>query len=144
MIAPGTVAIKGLSPDRPLRIDTEDFSFDDPFLVPRQRIYELYTHAGSDISVDISVVETGDIEGYVYRDGQNKGARGVEVTLFDRSGKEVARTRSAFDGYYMFDLVPAGEYEIRVKSASGEMLRQDVTLDAEEGYVLLDAVYVYQ
>lgn len=144
MIAPGTVAIRGLSPDRPLRIDTEDFSFDDPFLVPRQRIYELYTHAGSDITVDISVVETGDIEGYVYRDGQNKGARGVEIVLVDRSGKEVARTRSAFDGYYTFDLVPAGEYEIRVKSASGEMLRQDVTLDAEEGYVLLDAVYVYQ
>ncbi len=93
---PGVLPLRALPNFRPVQIETRHFKFDDPFLVPRAEAYELRTHAGSDVSVDVAVVMTGDIEGHVFVG--SAGARGIIVTLHDAQGREVALTRSEFDG----------------------------------------------
>ena len=72
-------------------IETRHFKFDDPFLVPRAQAYELRTHTGSDVSFDIAVVMTGDIEGYVFVGSADEAvaARGIVVSLHDAKGREV-------------------------------------------------------
>ncbi len=145
--SPGTVSLNALPRYRPVKIDTSRFKFDDPFLVPRSQLYELYTHAGSDISVDIAVVMTGDIEGYLYYgSGEDTvPAKGVVVTLYDAKGREISAARSEFDGFYSFIAIPAGDYEVRVTPKAGENLAaQFFSLDGEEGFVVLDEIYLYE
>jgi hypothetical protein len=146
-MAPGTVPLQALPRYQPVKIETRHFKFDDPFLVPRSKIYELYTHAGGDVSVDIAVVMTGDVEGYVYTgsDDDDAPAKGVIVTLFNSDGEEVAAARSEFDGFYSFNGIPTGKYEVRVRPKSGdEFLTQPFTLDGREGFVSLEKIILYE
>ncbi len=144
---PGALPLTALPSYRPVQIETRHLKFDDPFLVPRAEAYELRTHAGSDISVDIAVVMTGDIEGHVFIGSADDAAaaRGVIVSLHDAQGREIARTRSEFDGFYNFTGVPGGDYEVRVAAsgARGEFV-QPFSLDAQAGYVVLDRITLYE
>jgi hypothetical protein len=145
--SPGTLSLNGLPRYRPVKIETRHFKFDDPFLVPRAQIYELYTHAGGDISVDIAVVMTGDVEGNIYSGSADEPqpVKGVIVTLFDERGRQVAAVRSEFDGFYSFNGIPAGHYEVRVTPKTGEaLLTQLFELDGKDGYVVLDEIYLYE
>lgn len=141
---PGTVPLRALPRYRTVTIDTSDLRFDDPFLLPRSELYEIYTHAGSEISVDVAVVMTGDIEGYVYTGspGSAVPARGVEVTLLDAAGNAVASARSEFDGFYSFTSMPAGDYRVRIAEAESRELTQPFTLDGEQGFIVLDRIYL--
>lgn len=146
-MAPGTVPLQALPAYRPVKIETRHFKFDDPFLVPRSQIYELYTHPGGDVSVDIAVVMTGDVEGYIYNGSADKAvpAKGVIVTLYDHDGQEISAARSEFDGFYSFNSIPSGNYEVRVRPEAGEdVLAQPFTLDGQEGFVTLDKIFLYQ
>ena len=143
-ISPGMVPLTALPSARPVLFDMQHLKLDDPFLLPRAQAYELQTHAGSDVSIDVAVVMTGDIEGHVLA-GETTGARGIIVTLHDAEGREVARTRSEFDGFYSFNGVPGGDYEVRV-SAPGRQsdLVQPLTLDPQDGYVVLEKIYIFE
>lgn len=143
---PGTLPLTALPTERPVLFDMQNLTLDDPFLSPRARAYELTTHAGSDVSIDVAVVMTGDIEGHVVADESgSRGARGIVVVLYDKDGREVARTRSEFDGYYSFTGVPTGDYEVRVYADGGRKeLVQPLTLSPKDGYVVLERIYVFE
>jgi hypothetical protein len=130
---------------RTVQFETRHFKFDDPFLVARAQAYELRTHAGSDVIVDVAVVMTGDIEGHVFVGSADDAAaaRGVIVSLRDARGYVIAEARSEFDGYYSFNSVPGGYYEVRVNANEGraEYVRP-VSLDTQVGYAVLDAIYI--
>ena len=144
-MSPGVLPLTALPSARPVQIETRHFKFDDPFLVPRAKAYELRTHAGSDVSVDVAVVATGDIEGYVFIGFAADAAavRGVIVSLHDAQGREIAKTRSEFDGFYHFIGVPGGDYEVRVATDGGRgSLVQPFSLDAQVGYIVLNGIYL--
>ena len=145
--APGMMKLTGVPAGNPIQIQTRHFRFDDPFLSPRSTAYELYTHAGSDISVDIPVVVTGDVEGNLFTgegsDGRN--VSGVEIILSTLDGEQVAVTRSEFDGYFSFHGIPVGEYKVVVipyPGGPGYNLKQ-FSLETEDGYKRLDPMYVW-
>jgi hypothetical protein len=141
---PGVLPLAAIPIARPVQFDMQHLKLDDPFLMPRAQSLELTTHAGSDVSIDVAVVMTGDIEGHVLS-GTTSGARGVIVTLHDAAGREVARTRSEFDGFYSFNSVPGGDYEVRVMAPGVEReLAQPLTLDPKEGYVVLEKIYIFE
>jgi len=68
------------------------------------------------------IINEGKLEGLVWKDNDEDGQRqesepgmdGVQITLHDNSGAEVANTTSGVDGDYLFDEVTAGEYYIEV------------------------------
>ena len=144
--SPGVVPLDGLPRYRAVLLETRHFKFDDPFLVPRSEVYELYTHAGGNINVDIAVVLAGDIEGYVVAGPSGAtGVRGVVVMLYDSEGKKIATTRSEFDGFYSFTAVPGGDYEIRVAPKTGfTVFALPFSFDADDGYIVLDGIYLYE
>ena len=146
-MSPGALPLTALPDSRPVQIETRHLKFDDPFLVPRADAYELRTHAGSDVSVDVAVVMTGDIEGHVFVGSADDAAaaRGVIVSLHDAQGQIIAESRSEFDGYYSFTGVPGGDYEVRVSANGGRSeIVQQFSLDAQDGYVVLDGIYIYE
>ena len=142
----GALPFTGLPTSRPVQFDMQHLELDDPFLVPRARTYELTTHAGSDVSIDVAVVMTGDIEGHVVAgSADDRGVRGIVVSLHDAEGREVAKTRSEFDGFYSFTSVPAGDYEVRVLANGGRSeLVQPLTLDPQDGYIVLERIYIFE
>ncbi len=141
---PGVLPLTALPVAQPVLFDMKFMQLDDPFLIPRAKAYELRTHAGSDVSIDVAVVLTGDIEGHVLA-SDSLGARGVIVTLHDSNGREVARTRSEFDGFYSFSGVPGGRYEVRISVPDGQgELVQPLTLDPQDGYIVLEKMYIFQ
>jgi hypothetical protein len=125
-------------------INTKDFLFDDPFLTPRFKRYEIYIHPGSHIHVDIPVQQTGDIEGHIYRRLDNSliGLSGFKVELLDIAGEVKAGTNSEFDGYFSFTEMLVGEYQIRVqlKDQQGWHYSDKFTLDREQGYVTVNQI----
>lgn len=145
-MVPGAVQLNAVPPHIPLRIDSSDFRFQDPFLVAREEVYELYTHPGSNLEAEIPVVNTGDVEGHLYPvPGRKSIVSGVDVVLYRADGQRVASTRSEFDGYYSFHSIAAGNYEIVVQGSSrkAEVHRQRFSLDPTEGFVPLDPIFIY-
>ena len=144
--SPGVLPLTALPGSRLVRFDMEHLKLDDPFFVPRVKVYELTTHAGSEVSIDVAVVMTGDIEGHVYASAaDDKAVRGVVVALHDAEGREVATTRSEFDGFYSFTRVPSGNYEVRVSVNGGQgELVKPLSLDPQDGYVVLEKIYIFE
>jgi hypothetical protein len=133
---PGVLPLSALPSSRPVLIETRHMKFDDAFLLPRAQAYELHTHAGSDVSIDVAVVMTGDIEGHIFAGSADDAAaaRGVIVSLHDTEGREVARTRTEFDGYYSFTGVAGGDYQVQVSTNGGRSkLVQRLSLDPQDG-----------
>jgi hypothetical protein len=145
--SPGVLPLTALPSARPVLFDMQHLKLDDPFLLPRVQVYELQTHAGSDVRIDVAVVMTGDIEGHVVAGSADDaaGARGVVVSLYDAQGREVARTHSEFDGFYSFTGVAGGDYEVRVLVNGGQSeLVQPLTLDPQDGYIVLERIYIFE
>ena len=144
--SPGVLPLTALPSARPVLFDIQHLKLDDPFLLPRANAYELRTHAGSDVSIDVAVVMTGDIEGHIFAGlADDRTVRGVIVSLYDAEGREVARTRSEFDGFYSFTGVAGGDYEVRVSTNGGQTeLVQPLTLDPQDGYVVLERIYIFE
>ncbi len=142
----GVLPLTSVPSTRAVRFDLRHLQLDDPFLAPRAKVYELTTHAGSDVSIDVAVVMTGDIEGHIFADSaDDTGARGVVVSLHDADGREVATTRSEFDGFYSFTRIPSGDYEVRVSVNGGQReLVQPLSLDSQEGYIVLERIYIFE
>ncbi len=86
-----------------------------------------------------------DIEGTVFLGSADDAiaARGVIVSLRDEWGDVIAKARSEFDGYYSFNSVPGGYYEVRVYQDEGRKeFVQPATLDARDGYIVVDRIYI--
>ena len=143
--SPGALPLRALPNFRPVQIETRHFKFDDPFLVPRAQAYELRTHSGSHVKLDVAVLLTGDIEGRIFVGSADDAvaARGAIVSLRDERGYVIAEARSEFDGYYSFNSVPGGYYEVQVNWNEGRNeIVQPVTLYARDGYVVVDEIYI--
>ena len=102
---------------------------------------------GNAAEVDIALVGAGDIEGAVVRDGGD-GFEGLDVELLDASGKVVGTTRTDFDGFFLFERVPYGDYRIRLSSDSAQAaglareLNVRVSVSAEKSIVRLGSIHV--
>lgn len=143
---PGAIKFAGVPAHVPVRLESEDFRFNDPFLVPRDDVYEIYTHPGSRLHADIPVVMTGDIEGQLHPvPGTSAGVVGLTVVLYGAGGEVVATTHSEFDGYYSFHGIAAGNYEVVVDTAAAQadVQRQWFSFDGEAGYVALSPMFIY-
>ncbi|MEX2494564.1 MAG: SdrD B-like domain-containing protein [Woeseia sp.] len=145
-MAAGAIKLARIPAHTPLRIDSRDFRFEDPFLLARDDAYELYTHPGGDVSADIPVLMTGDAEGHLHPvPGTDSTVSGVSIVLYDADGEPVAETRSEFDGYYSFSGIAAGDYQVVIDASprQAEVHRQWFSLNAEEGFAPLSPIFIY-
>jgi len=143
--SPGVLPLTPLPGAHAVQIETRHLEFDDPFLLPRAEAYELRTHAGADVSLDVAVVMTGDIEGRVFFGSAEDAAaaRNVTVSLHAPDGREIDRTLSEFDGFYSFTGVPGGDYEVRASTREGgAAIARPISLDAREGYAVVEGIYL--
>lgn len=119
-----------------ITIDRE--SLFNEFMVSRHDGYYTILRAVTEPFIDIPVIETGAIDGTIYY-ADKKAAGGTRLTLINLENTEetqdhniVQETVADAFGFYNFDFVKPGEYEIQVHSShefSVQPVRVRVTSD---------------
>ena len=99
-------------------------SLEDPTWTPSIQGVRLIPRPGGVSTIDFPVTETGEIDGTIYfnRNGSFIATGQVLLELINEDGKLVATTESAFDGFYVFTVVPDGKYLVRISPAQIEKL----------------------
>ena len=66
-------------------------------------------------TVNFPVYLAGEIDGTVFSnsDGRHREVANVEIELVAEDGEVVARSKSQFDGFYLFERVRPGRYTVR-------------------------------
>ena len=145
--AKGVVLVGGLATFTPVTIGIDESSLSDPMLVPRKALQVVVPRPGVAANVEIGLVGGGDIEGALVKSG-GIGFEGVDLELVDATGKTVASTRTDFDGFFLFERVPYGEYRIRLSKDSAEAtglsrdLAVTVSVSAAKSIVRLGSIHV--
>ncbi len=145
--AEGNVLVGGLATFTPVTVGIDESSLSDPMLVPRKALQVVVPRPGVPADVEIGLVGGGDIEGAIVKSG-GIGFEGLDLELVDATGKPVASTRTDFDGFFLFERVPYGEYRIRLSPATAEVtglardLNVKVSVSAAKSIVRLGAIHV--
>ncbi|MBA2467091.1 MAG: hypothetical protein H0V46_05735 [Sphingomonas sp.] len=145
--AKGKVLVGGLASYAPLTVGIDETSLSDPMLVPRKALQVVVPRPGVPASVDIALVGGGDVEGALVKSG-GVGFEGLDLELVDRHGKTVATARTDFDGFFLFERVPYGEYRVRLTRAAAQTagldadLKVKVVLTATRSVARLGAIHV--
>ncbi|MBE9553007.1 MAG: carboxypeptidase regulatory-like domain-containing protein [Proteobacteria bacterium] len=89
---------------------------EDPYWSPKSDGFTVRTRPGKASIVDFPIIVTGEIDGMVYarQGGAMLEVADVAMELVDAEGNTVAQTRSAFDGFFLFELVKPGRYTVQV------------------------------
>ena len=120
----GMVFVLHLEPYEPSDVSVDMQTIEDPYLVPYQPGVRMVPRPSVPGQVEFALLPTGEIDGVVYlnKAGTNKDVSNVQVELVNQDGEMVQEARSAFDGFYLFDKVPPGDYNVRVSAAQAERL----------------------
>ena len=113
----GSVVVGGLIPFQPIAVGIDVTSLADPMLVPKKALQVVVPRPGVPAELEIGLVGGGDVEGALVKSG-GLGFEGVDLELVDGSGKVIAKTRTDYDGFFLFERVAYGTYTIRVSSDS--------------------------
>lgn len=141
----GRTAIDGLRPFAPVLLNVDESSIEDPLLVPKGKGVVVVPRPGVAAEVLLPVAPTGEVEGVLLGAG-GEALAGVTLELADRAGDVAARAQSEYDGYFLFDRVPYGDYRLRLAGASARAIgaRADIgvalRLDRATPTVRLDRI----
>jgi len=113
----GSVIVGGLTPYQPIAVGVDVTSLDDPMLVPKKALQVVVPRPGVPAEVRIGLVGGGDVEGALVKSG-GLGFEGVDLELVDANGKTIAKTRTDYDGFFLFERVLYGSYTIRIAQDS--------------------------
>jgi len=145
--ARGAVLVGGLATFTPVTVGIDESSLADPMLVARKALQVVVPRPGVPASVEIGLVGGGDVEGAIVKSG-GLGFEGLDLELVDGAGKLVASTRTDFDGFFLFERVPYGDYHIRLSRDSAEAvglareLGVRVSVSAAKSIVRLGSIHV--
>ena len=125
----GAVVVGGLIPFRPVAVGIDLTSLADPMLVPKKALQVVIPRPGVPADVEIGLVGGGDVEGALVKSG-GLGFEGVDLELVDAGGKVIGKTRTDYDGFFLFERVAYGSYTIRVAkdSAAAAKISADLGL----------------
>ncbi len=118
----GQVLIDALEPYQPVLIGVDASSLPDPLVQPATPGVVITPRPGIAVSIELPLASAGDIDGTLVRAGGGS-FQGVELELVNVENRVVARTRSEFDGFFLFEGVPYGRYTIRISTLSASAAR---------------------
>ena len=118
----GRAIVDDLRPFRPVLVGIDESSLEDPFLAPSSKGIVLTPRPGIVAQIELPISPTGEVEGSILNtSGVNQP--GVRIELVDNRGAVAAQTISEFDGFFLFQRVPYGQYRLRVAEETAETLQ---------------------
>lgn len=112
----GMAFVRDLPPYQPVNVGLSAVTFEDPSWVSTLAGVSIVPRPGRIAEVSFPVIPTGDIEGTVFfdRGTQPQPLPGARLELRRPDGAVVRIVTSEYDGFYLFEKVPAGSYQVRV------------------------------
>ncbi|MEQ1509124.1 MAG: carboxypeptidase-like regulatory domain-containing protein [Sphingopyxis sp.] len=117
----GQAIVDSLAPFRPILIGIDESSIPNPLIRPALSGVVVTPRPGVATHIMLPLVAAGEIDGMLMRAGGN-GIEGAELELVDQSGAVRARTRSEFDGFFIFESVPYGKFTLRMAALSAQVI----------------------
>lgn len=127
--ANGQAVIDNLQPFRPVLIGIDSSSLPSPYVQPALPGVVITPRPGVATMVELPLVSAGEIEGTLMRSGGGTIA-GVGMELVDGESRVVRETQTEFDGFFLFDGVPYGNYTIRIARLSAQAIQVPMILAA--------------
>ncbi|WP_323799070.1 carboxypeptidase regulatory-like domain-containing protein [Parasphingorhabdus sp.] len=127
--ANGRAVIDNLQPFRPVMIGIDSSSLPNPYVQPALPGVVITPRPGVAMTVELPLVSAGEIEGTLIRQGGGTIA-GVGLELVDGKGRVVRETQTEFDGFFLFDGVPYGNYSLRIGKLSAQAIGVPMFLSA--------------
>jgi hypothetical protein len=128
--ANGEVVVDGLEPFQPVLVSVDGSSLPDPLVQPSTLGSVVTPRPGVTVTLELPLVATGDVDGTLVRAGGGN-LEGVDLELVDAEGRAVARARSEFDGFFLFEAVPYGRYTVRIAKLAADASELDTLLAAQ-------------
>lgn len=120
--ARGQTFIGGLTPYVPVLIGIDASSLPDPFVQPATSGVVVTPRPGIPVVIELPLVSAGEISGTLLREG-GRVLSGVAIELIGKNGQVVKTTRSEYDGFFLFESVPYGQYKLRIAALSANVVR---------------------
>nr|WP_136249916.1 hypothetical protein [Ningiella ruwaisensis] len=146
----GIAVLSNLPTNVPTDITLDYATVEDPFLVPLIKGVAIKARAGSIDNLDFPLAVSNEIEGQIItvnETGIEIPLSRVPVELVNSAGIVKHQTETAFDGFYIFTGVIAGDYRLKVKDEYLERARYktppDVALHISNDTALLSGVDLY-
>ncbi len=130
LTAPNGIAfLRDLSANLPIDLALSPSTLEDTLWLPAHPGLRCIPRPGHAVALDFPLLITGEVIGTVQirRQENTTPAAGITVEAVDASGQTVARTRSAFDGFYSLTALPTGTYTVRVSPEQAHRLRVATT-----------------
>ena len=112
----GVAFLTGLPVHQSLSITIAPETIADPSWTVALDGVSVIPRPGHTILLDFPIFISGEIDGTVYveRGDRQFGAGRVTIELVDSAGRVVRTASTAYDGFYVMDKIPFGEYRLRV------------------------------
>jgi len=123
----GMAVVTGLTPYRPILVGIDTSSLADPFVQPRGPGVVVTPRPGIAAMVELPLVSAGEVDGVLVRAGGG-ALEGVDLELVDIEGRVVKTMRTDFDGFFVFEGVPYGEYSVRIAALSAQAIGVNAAL----------------
>ena len=110
----GTAYLSQIPANRQIDIELDDTTLPDYEMRSRIPGVSIISRPGSYNVVDFPLVRTAELEGHVSVsvNGADSPVSRALVSLKSANGEVVTQTRTAFDGFYLFEGVMPGDYQI--------------------------------
>lgn len=122
--ATGTAFLTGLQEDRLTDITVDRDKFDDPFWITTYEGHSIKPRAGVVQRIDFPIAVGGEIDGVINIIGDNKEdrpARQMTVELMTSTREVIQTQKTAYDGFYLFQDVPPGDYIVNIPENEAEI-----------------------
>lgn len=128
----GQAIVDDLRPFQPVLVGIDESSLDDPFLAPATKGIVVTPRPGVVAQIELAISPTGEVEGTL-RNPSGVEQPGVRLELVDARGAVAAETISEFDGFFLFQRIPYGEYRLRVAQDAANQLQVARILALSDG-----------
>lgn len=120
----GQAILGGLGSGNRVSIRVDTSSLPDIFMAPVSGGIEIVPRPGRIHSSDFAIVGLSEIEGVAKfeNDGRNRGVSGVRLELVNKDGEKKSLLRTEADGYFFFEEVFPGDYQIMLDEEQSERL----------------------
>jgi Carboxypeptidase regulatory-like domain len=125
----GRTVVDGLLPYQPILIGIDGSTLSDPFMQPATDGVVVVPRPGVPMRIELPLVAAGEISGSLRRESGSQ-LSGVEIELVNPAGRVIKSTRSEYDGYFLFESVPYGRYQLRIAALTANVVGVQTQLPA--------------